>query len=213
MDVVYFKGAWETKFSPSATSDAPFYCDSDRTVTCKMMSGTGKFRRGSYFPDCEFVELPYRSGSFSMLVLLPSMPDGLESLEAKLTPENISRWRIAARLDEEAIYVQLPKFKFKTTVALAEILAGMGAPDVFDGHANLSGIDGTTNLYVSSALHEAFVEVNEEGTTAGALTHVNHSTKGSPYTFRADHPFVFLVRDNRTGVILFLGRVSDPTQA
>jgi serpin B len=226
VDAVYFKGVGQTKFNADATKDFRFYRDSRHYVNCRMMSCTGRFRYGRN-PDCELIELPYGSGAFSMLVLLPGRGSGLsaepivepidtfpdlELLESKLTPENLSSWLASARWMEQPMDVALPKFNFRTSTSLPKVLAGMGMPDAFRlPEADFSGMDGMTDLYVSVALHDAFVEVSEEGTTAGAVTQVHMSRGAGPPQFMADHPFVFLIRDNRTGVVLFLGRVTDPT--
>jgi serine protease inhibitor len=223
VDTVYFKGVWETKFEPNATTDAPFYFTRSNSVSCRMMKCSDRFKYAENYPDCELIELPYGSGDLSMVVLLPcvrynpespgdSFPS-LEFLESKLTSENLARWVGAARLGYKPIDVYLPKFSFRTTTELTNALAGMGMPDAFQYRvADFSGMTGDPNLFISMVKHDAFVEVNEEGTRAGAATEVHLRTKGISPHFAANHPFLFLIRDNRTGVVLFLGRVMDPTR-
>jgi serpin B len=107
--------------------------------------------------------------------------------------------------------VVFPKFQLRGDFDLRETLAAMGMPDAFDGDADFSGIDGTTDGYISFLRHAAFAEINEEGTTATAATVAHVRTKSMSPRFQADHPFLFLIRDNRSGSILFLGRLMDPT--
>jgi serine protease inhibitor len=103
------------------------------------------------------------------------------------------------------------RFKLRTEFSLDKILSAMGMPDTFSGDADFSGIDGSHLLYISSLRNGAFVEVDEEGTTAAAATVSHHAAKSKSPSFVADHPFLFLIRDNRSGSILFLGRLMDPT--
>jgi serpin B len=116
-----------------------------------------------------------------------------------------------------AVEIYLPRFTLGSSFDLAGTLSGMGMPDAFDGAADFSGIDGTKQLSISHVLHNAWGEVDEEGATAAAATVV--TVVGTvvdpplvPPVFRADHPFLFFIRDTQTGSILFLGRVTDPTQ-
>jgi serpin B len=148
-----------------------------------------------------------------MLILLPRRVAGLAELEKALSPENLDQW--IALLREQKIEVFVPKFKLASSFSLNETLVSMGMRDAFDQtRANFAGMDGTMLLYISAAIHQAVVEVNEEGTEAAAATGIVMGLKAMPeppLTFRADHPFIFLIRDNKTGSILFIGRVVDPT--
>ncbi len=213
VNAIYFKGAWKTKFDPQFTRDSDFRVDADHTVKCPMMACRGKFRfyyHSGAPASCEVIELPYVGKDFALIAILPLELDGLADLESKLTMENLATW--LASLQETTGDVLLPKFKLQTGFSLDNILSAMGMGDAFGAKADFSGIDGTKWLEVSSVLHRAFVEVNEEGTTAAAATAARHRTKSMPPRFRADHPFLFLIRDNRSGSILFLGRLVDPTK-
>ena len=196
----------------SQTAETDFYLDASRKVRCRMMHCTGKFRSGRASPDCEVLELPYSGNAFSMFVLLPLGWEGLDKLESKFNAQNVSAWLSSVQPSAEAAHVYLPKFKFQTEFSLNQTLAAMGMADAFNVNADFSGMDGTTNLYLSSVLHQAFVEVDEAGTTAGAATRSHVGTKGMSPMFRADHPFLFLIRHNPSGSILFIGRVADPTR-
>jgi len=158
--------------------------------------------------DLKILELPYSGGDLSMLILLPK--DSIEQLESELTIENLNNW--TARLKEEEVSIYLPRFKFETKYFMAQDLAEMGMPTAFSGGADFSGMTGRRDLYISNVIHQAFVEVNEEGTEAAAATAVvMKEVAMMKKLFNADHPFIFIIREKETGNILFLGRVSDPT--
>jgi serpin B len=165
----------------------------------------------------QVLELPYVGGDLSMIVLLPREVDGLGNLEAKLTAEHLTTW--TANLRSQKVAVFLPKFKMTTEFSLARTLAALGMPDAFSERADFSGMDGRKDLYIGRVEHKAFVEVNEEGTEAAAATAVIKEFGGAPLNprpipvFRADHPFLFLILDHHNGSVLFLGRVTDPTQS
>ena len=145
-----------------------------------------------------------------MIVLLPDATDGLKALEDRLTVENLNAWLGDLVEREQPVY--FPRFEMTKFFSLNGVLADMGMPSAFDPmSADFSGIDGTRNLCVQTAVHKAFVKVNEEGTEAAAATGISVGETSVPTPFTADHPFLFLIRDNVTGSILFLGRVTDPT--
>jgi len=158
--------------------------------------------------------MPYIGKQLSMVVLLPTRIDGLPQLEKNLNIENLRRWTIQLRRQKVATW--LPKFKLECYYELNENLQRMGMADAFTGNADFSGMDGTDRLNLSAVLHKAFIDVNEEGTEAAAATAVLTIGRGirtdPDPQFRADHPFVFLIQENQTGSILFLGRVIDPTK-
>lgn len=160
--------------------------------------------------SCQVLELPYVGKDVSMIVVLPLKMDGLTELEGKLTEAKLATLMNSVR--ETSIHVSLPKFKLQTGFSLKETLSRMGMSDAFNASADFSGIDGTQTLFLSSVRHRAFVEVDEEGTTAAAATVSHVATKSMSPSFRADHPFLFLIRDNRSGSILFMGRMVDPTK-
>ncbi len=159
-----------------------------------------------------------RDGSLSMVVLLPEKVGKLGQLEEKLTTANLQNW--TESLDSKVVIVYLPKFKTTSQFQLSDTLKSMGMVSAFDaGTADFSGMTGNRDLFISAVIHKAFVDVNEEGTEAAAATAVVAVPTAAPFrepkkppVFRADHPFVFLIRDNRNGAILFLGRVVDPTR-
>jgi serpin B len=160
------------------------------------------------------LELPYGNGDLSTVVLLPDEIDGLAALEQKLSQEILTRWMNS--LQRRKVQVLLPRFKLSSDFSLSTVLAAMGMPLAFDEkRADFSGISTQESLYISAVLHKAFVDVNEEGTEAAAATGVVMVARAmvlnrEPPIFRADHPFLFLIVDNRTKSILFLGRVVNP---
>lgn len=214
VNAIYFKGNWESQFEADKTKDAPFHMPSKKSVQAPMMTQEEKFR----YADLEFfemLELPYVGNEMSMIVLLPKAIDGLTQLEANLSTENLERWK--SRLSKRDIVVFLPKFKMTSMFRLDKTLVSMGMVDAFsDSKANFAGMDGRPDgLYIGAVIHKAFVDVNEEGTEAAAATAggmVQMRMPAPPTVFRADHPFVFLIQENRTGSILFMGRVNAPTE-
>jgi len=211
VNAIYFKGNWANQFKPAHTHAAPFWITSDKAVTVPMMHQTMSLRY-RHFNNLHVLELPYAGDDLSMLVLLPDKIDGLAELEAALTVEQLAKW--TQQLREVEVEVFLPKFKTEFAITLNDALKDLGMPDAFTDAADFSGIDGSKWLCIGFVLHKAFIDVNEEGTEAAAATAVEIRLKGlptPPVIVRADHPFMFLIRDNVTGSVLFMGRVIDPT--
>ncbi|MBW1809929.1 MAG: serpin family protein [Deltaproteobacteria bacterium] len=214
VNAIYFKGNWKSQFEASQTKDAPFYVTAKKTVQAPTMSQKHKFGYAET-KSLQVLELPYLGSDLSMILLLPKKTDGLKQLESDLTVENLKSW--TGRLREKKVKVFLPKFKMTSMFDLSKTLKAMGMPDAFNrSKADFSGMDGKPAwLYIAAVLHKAFVEVNEKGTEAAAATAVvmkGRSKAAAPPTFRADHPFIFLITEIRTGSILFMGRVTDPTK-
>jgi serpin B len=227
VNAIYFKGKWARQFETNLTENEPFYVSSGKAVTgptyafnyaesAPLMRQTGDFGYAE-LPDLQVLELPYAGDDLSMIVLLPREVDGLGNLEAGLTAENLTAW--TASLKSQKVNVLLPKFKMTAEFSLKDTLMALGMSDAFNfDRADFSGMDGRKDLFVEAVIHKAFVEVNEEGTEAAAATAVLMDFAAvvqhpQPIpVFRADHPFLFLIRDNRSGSILFLGRVMDPTK-
>lgn len=214
VNAIYFKGLWASPFSEERTSPLPFHLPGGETVQVPTMFQTGEFRHGGD-DSAEVLELPYAGDAVSMVILLPKDAPGrdLADLARKLTPSMIDR--LTTGLTETEVRVFLPRFKITSRFRLDEALKSMGMADAFsDERANFAGMDGRPDwLYIGAALHKAFVEVNEAGTEAAAATGVVMLARGlpqTPVTFRADRPFLFLIRDNETGSILFMGQVVDP---
>ena len=209
VNAIYFKGNWASQFDPEDTDDGPFYRLTGDAVKASMMRQKARFGYRET-DDLQVLELPYVGGDLSMLVLLPREQDGLPALEAALTVENLALW--TQRLHASEVQVLLPRFKLSGEFDLGETLKAMGMVDAF-GAADFSGMTGQRDLFISAVVHKAFVDVNEEGTEAAAATAVvmGRGFAPPPPIFKADHPFLFLLRENNSGSVLFLGRVVDPT--
>jgi serpin B len=208
-NAIYFKGDWASQFKKDRTFDSAFHITADKSATVPMMNQEGEFRY-SYSPEMQALELPYAGKGLSMVVLLPQKVDGLADLENNLSAEKLDLWlgRLAKVRDLE---VSLPKFKATSQFSLKAQLSGMGMPTAFSNGADFSRM-ADAHLFISAVIHKAYIDVNEEGTEAAAATAVVVDGDSAPPRFWADHPFLFLIRDNRSGSVLFMGRVTDPTK-
>lgn len=211
-NAIYFKGNWARQFQKDKTKDAPFTLINEESINVPMMNQTGLF---GYMETDSFqaLELPYVDKELSMIILLPRQVDGLADLEERLTVKNLMDWLEQIRQRKVAVFI--PKFKLTCRFELAEVLKSMGMTDAFEpGIADFSAMTGKKDLFISAVIHKAYVDVNEEGTEAAAATAVVMKTTAvAPEkipVFRADHPFLFLIRDNCSGSILFMGRVMNP---
>lgn len=237
VNAIYFKGRWAETFKTNLTAIDFFTVTSARKVQIPLMHLKARFRYAE-LDGFQLLELPYAAsetpagspapgpliarpanappdaGRLSLVVLLPKDPDGLKPLENSLGEAALANW--LARAAPRQVDVFFPKFKMTAQFRLAQTLAGMGMPRAFSPQADFSGMDGERDLFISAVVHKAFVEVNEEGTEAAAATGIAiEMTAVVPRpapVFRADHPFIFLIRDELSGSVLFLGRVVDPTK-
>ena len=212
VNAIYFKGDWANQFDATRTQHAPFWVTPADELQTPMMTQKQNLRYAES-DGLQILELPYVGSDLSMIVLLPGEIDGLAELENGLTVENLEKWTSLPW--ERQVVVFLPRFRASSQFRLKDTLMQMGMTDAFDGgKANFSGMDGREGwLYIMAVIHQAFVDVNEQGSEAAAATAVVmgiRSIPPPPSIFRADHPFIFLIRDNRTGSILFLGRVVNP---
>jgi serpin B len=213
-NAIYFKGTWASAFEKAATSTQPFHLSASGQADVRLMDHIADI---GYTGNNDFqaVELPYHGDELSMVIMLPRHIDGLGQLENQLSPAFLAR--LLAQMKKQKVEILLPRFKVESGFKLNDTLAKMGMPDAFGGEADFSGLDGTKNLFISGVYHKAWVEVTEEGTEAAAATAVVMDVKGlrensppPPPVFRADHPFIFLIRDTRSGSVLFVGRLADP---
>ncbi|MHC4769385.1 MAG: serpin family protein, partial [Planctomycetota bacterium] len=208
VNAVHFKGTWWIQFDPDRTRKADFHVPGRPAPVVDMMNLTADFGYGET-DLLQAVSLPYDGERLDMVVLLPTARDGLADLEAALTVGNLADW--LGRLRKQPVRVSLPRFSTRSRFELSETLAEMGMPAAFSGAADFSGMNGRRyDLFISLVVHEAFIEVDEQGTEAAAATGIVMKRGGRPRAFVADHPFLFLIRDRETGSVLFLGRVVDP---
>eukprot|EP00058_Branchiostoma_floridae_P014655 XP_002600143.1 hypothetical protein BRAFLDRAFT_66651 [Branchiostoma floridae] len=211
VNAVYFAGKWRTEFDPQLINMADFFIGPERAVKVPIMQLSGEFNvTEDPSLDCAVVELPYSGNEIVMDIVLPNQRDGLERLQGQLTRRALNR--IFRRYLPLEGSVLLPKFHLTEEFSLKAQLTAMGMDDLFSqNRADLSGMTGQPGMHVSDALHKAVIEVSEEGTdgaAAPAAAITDRSRRG--FEFRADHPFLFLIRDKRTGSVLFLGRLVDP---
>ena len=212
VNAIYFKGFWDNQFKSRDTREMEFWLLTEAAVKVPMMHQEHQF--GYWENDwLQIMEMPYKEESLSLIVLLPKEKTGITDLEQKLNFENMMAWQ--SRLRKRKVIVFFPKFKIESQFSLGQTLALMGMPDAFDPElADFSAMVGQKELYISAVIHKAFLEINEEGSEAAAATGVVVSVTSiaaSPPIFKADHPFVFFIRDNKSQSILFLGRVLNPT--
>jgi len=204
-NAVYLKALWKAPFDAEATRDAAFHLGNGREVTVKMMAQRNIRLSAARIPGGRIFALPYEGGGLSMLVCLPAAVDGLAEIEASLDP---SAWTLTPLSAD----VFLPRFGTGMAVNLKPLLQAMGIRRAFDAAADFSGIANEKMLYVSAALHQARIDVDEEGTEAAAATAIAVAERGLPprcEEFRVDRPFLFLIRA-ADGEIVFIGRVADP---
>jgi serpin B len=210
-NAIYFKAQWADPFFDKATAKQDFKAGPGKTMKVDMMHKT-EIMQYAATDEIQFVELPYEQHQLSMLVLLPKNADGLPALEKQLSAAKLAEWSKAAKRNN--VVLSLPRFKFTSTFEnLKNVLAKMGMTTAFTPQADFSGMASGAKLFIDQVVHKAFVDVNEFGTEAAAATAVGMRLAAAPVeniTFTADHPFVFVIRDNATGSVLFVGRVANP---
>jgi serpin B len=217
-NAVYFKAAWMEQFDKVATKDGEFTVAADQKVTVPMMSKYMKYGQYSETDELQVLQMPYAESRMSMAILLPRKVDGLPALEKSLTADRLSAWLAAYDKEAPHVNVTLPRFKMTARFELSKTLADMGMNLAFDPRkADFKGINGGKQpLWIDLVIHKAFADVNEEGTEAAAATAIvatpanGHGSPRKVREFRADHPFLFLIRDTDSGAILFMGRVANP---
>jgi serine protease inhibitor len=239
-DAIYFKGAWVLPFKEEDTKPAEFNVTKEKIVQVQMMYQKKRYKY-SQVDDIQLLQIPYgldalsqqiimlfpdsypeaskltqeqrqKLPMLSMLIILPSKIDGLDSLEKKLNRQTFESY--IAQMKEDELEIYLPKFKMTCgTIELKNILIKMGMKDAFSGAADFSGINGKKELFIDKVLHKTFVEVNEKGTEAAAASGLRvllGMKLTPPPVFKADRPFLFIIMDNKTKSILFMGRVVNP---
>ena len=213
VNAIYFKGNWSEQFEEQSTNQQGVFVQEDGTeLITPIMWGEMEEARYAGLEDAQVLELPYAGGELAMTVILPAEGISLSDYEAQLTVEDMQEW--ADSLTPQPVFVSLPRFEMRSTATLNDALMSLGMVDLFvPGVADLSGMSDMP-LFVSSVVHEAYVKVNEEGTEAAAATAVVVSEASVPdYPwFEATRPFLFQIRDLLTDSVLFMGRVTDPTE-
>jgi serpin B len=225
-NAVYFQADWQSQFVTTGTTPQAFNLTSTTSESVSMMHQTLSAGIGSYNGAASVIALPYKGNGASMYVFLPPL-GGMATLESLLTGPNINSWLSAnaasmsvSGSSAPSVALTLPKFTFSTSYDLTSTLSSMGMPLAFShpgsNGANFSGIDGNLDLTISKVVHQAYINVDEKGTTAAAATAVvivyvnGFFNTPPPVPFTVDHPFIFMIVDNATNTVLFMGRVNDP---
>lgn len=210
-NAIYFKAAWVEPFHKESTKEEDFHLADGKTAKVPIMHRTDSYR---YFDEGSFeaLEMPYLDHQASMVVFVPKKADGLGTLEEKLTAKEIEGW--LGKLKSERVALGFPKFKTTSAFELNAELIALGMKDAFKfPGADFKGMSDTGELFIGFVIHKSFVDVNEEGTEAAAATAVGMRAGGrpaEPLKVQVDRAFVFVIRDVKTGTVLFVGRVVDP---
>jgi len=210
VNAIYFNGKWAFPFKEEDTYEDVFYIYSECKTKTDFMERQVSLK---YYEDdlAQVVEIPYSGKSLSMMVILPKERYGMEQLEHQLN-ENLYH-SYQKSMKTKKVKLTLPKFKITDDFELNEPLKNLGMESAFGKNADFSGMTGKKDLYISNVVHKSFVEVNEEGTEAAAATGVvmrKTSVNMDKKEFKADHPFVFFIKDNEHDTILFMGRIMNP---
>ena len=212
-NAIYFLGSWREPFKENNTKDLPFYLISDKEIKVPMMYQKKHFVLAER-PSYQALMMDYNDQRLAMIIFLPRTVGAIAEVEKTITIEKIEQ--VIKNTSSIEVEVFLPKFTFEYTTELSKILRKMGMVSAFTDQADFSGITDPKFFKISKVLHKTFVEVNEKGTEAAAVTAITMRALGAPLTtpiipsFKADHPFIFLIYDKKTEAILFMGRVMNP---
>ena len=211
INAIYFKGAWVSEFDKDLTRDDSFTASDGSQIPVRMMQQENEFQ---YFETNDFqaIDLPYGNGKFSMTILLPKRQKTPDSLVSDFTQENWAEWM--SSFSEKKGSLMFPKFKMEYEILLKSILTNLGMGIAFSEQANFTGIHENGGLLISEVIHKTFIEVDEEGTEAAAVTAVvvgATSVDPAGFTMRVDRPFVFLIREIHANTLLFMGKIVEPT--
>jgi serpin B len=202
-NAIYFKGKWVTQFKTADTKKISFKIDATSTALADMMTITGKEFIYASSTAGQILELPYAGGRLSMIIALDR--------GVPMTTNDVSKLKDAMK--KQPVNIFIPRFKMQTAYTLNDALSALGMPTAFSANADFSGISASNDLQVSEVLHKTFIEVNEEGTEAAAATGGMMTATSMPVAvpeFKADHPFLFMIRDMKTDEIIFMGKVANP---
>jgi len=213
INAIYFKGIWKYEFDESDTEEKSFYLSDGTTKDVPMMVQEASF---NFFSNdiMQAVEMPYGAGNYSMIILLPQYSKTPDDIIGQLTNENWNSW-LSEFYEAEKVQIHLPKFKFEYKNLLNDELINMDMGIAFSGSADFSKINPFEQLFISRVIHKSFIEVNEEGTEAAAVTAVEISLTSSgggegAIFFHVNQPFIFAIKEKYTNTIVFMGRVMEP---
>lgn len=210
-NAIYFKGAWKAAFDPDRTMAASFTLANGTEISCQMMNQTGSFPYLSG-PNFQAVELPYgQTGRLGMLIILPAAGVDLGGFVANMTGEQLSTW--IAGLVPADISIGLPRFTASYSSSLVNALTSLGMGVAFDrNNADFAGLASEPGVYISDVEHETVVQVDESGTVAAGATTGTVSVTVAPPPMTMNRPFFYAIVDAKTGALLFIGTVVDPSQ-
>ncbi|XP_055451149.1 serpin B6-like [Psammomys obesus] len=212
VNAIYFKGNWEKQFNKEDTREMLFKVTDNEEKPVQMMFKKSTFK----MVDIEEISttilmLPYVGNELNMIIMLPEEHVDLRTVEKEITYEKLNEWTSLDKMDEEEVEVFLPRFRLEENYDMKDVLCKLGMTDAFEqGTADFSGIASKEGLFLSEVIHKSFVEVNEEGTEAAAVTTANIGFRSMPHYFCADHPFLFFIQHSETNGIVFCGRFSSP---
>jgi serine protease inhibitor len=211
INAIYFKGNWTYQFDESQTQEEPFHLMDGSTTSCPLMSQKA-IHSFLFNQDFQAVDLPYGDGAYRATFFVPEVPTDINALIAQFEAENLGTW--LSQFSSDSVNVFIPRFTLEYDRELKDDLTALGMGIAFDPYdADFSNMYQSLQVWISKVKHKTFVEVNEEGTEAAAVTDVEMEYTSVPenLTFRADRPFVFMIRENESGTILFIGKILDPT--
>ncbi|QGY45179.1 serpin family protein [Maribellus comscasis] len=210
INAIYFKGMWASEFDKDKTTEDPFYPDSGSTIQTDFMNQTQTVEMASN-DLFSAIQLPYGKGKYNMFVFLPETDKTLQDIVDKLDKDNWETW-MQSFAETEDVIISLPKFKYKYEIKLNDVLSEMGMGVAFTDAADFTGINKNGQLKIDFVKHKTFIEVNEEGTEAAAVTVVGVETTSVPLfvEFNANRPFFYAITEKDTGAILFMGTVKNP---
>jgi serpin B len=210
INAIYFKGSWANKFDAAKTQKSVFYLPSGSTVQADFMNQTDVPLNINIVNDARVLELPYNNKKFSMVIVTPTS----QSVQEYAAGLDSAKWQsLMTGLSGSYVDVSMPKFKFSYDKELKDVLSTLGMANAFSDLADFTRINAGGGLTITEVKHKAYIEVDEEGTTAAAVTSVTIGpTAVLPYNFKLDHPFIFAIREMKTGLVLFTGVVNDPTK-
>jgi serpin B len=212
VNAIYFYGDWAEPFKKEATEPKDFFLSDQNRINVPFMNQHGRY---NYYEDSNIkaIEIPYMDNKASMVIFLPNEKNGITEFEKSFDYKYYQK--IISSFQSSEVRLSLPKFKATNKFNLSATLSQMGMPMAFSpGGADFSGIDGKRDLCISTVIHQAFINVDEKGTEAAAATIVMLAGAARPSSdmkvFNADHPFIFCIKDNTTGSILFMGKIMNP---
>ena len=215
LNAVYFNGIWTTEFEKEGTKLHNFTKNNGESIEVPMMNKEDKLE---YISNSLFkaVKLPYGKGQYNMIVMLPAEDKNSQNIIDALSADNLTKWENEFKTEDHVV-VTMPRFKFSFETSLNEVLNEMGMQKAFSGQADFSKITDQEDLFISSVRHKSFIDVNENGTEAAAVTSITFTTTSAgpgdtvqKIYFTVDKPFVFAITEKDTGAILFMGEVQNP---